>query len=69
MTKIMTNSIFRLILTSLFLSVIFISCNKDEVIETQSPGITFGEESGVYTVKTGRSITITPTVSNATNPK
>lgn len=60
-------SIFKWILI-LTISSIVISCNKDNEIETISPSITFDEESGIYTVKAGKSITITPKVDNAVKP-
>ena len=52
------------ILESLFISVIvvmFSSCNIDEDITTiLPPKITLDSENGIYTVKTGREITIAP---------
>lgn len=47
-----------------------ISCNKDDVIEenvAQAPVITLDSESGIYTVKVGHELTITPTVEHAEN--
>ena len=44
------------------------ACNKDEVIlddRDHAPVITLDSESGVYTVKTGRELTIAPTVEYA----
>ena len=41
------------------------ACNKDEVIlddRDHAPVITLDSESGVYTVKTDRELTIAPTV-------
>jgi hypothetical protein len=69
MIKMTINSICKWLLVIAVLSFTVTSCNKDEVIETKSPSITFDEESGIYTVKVGKSITITPTVKDATNPK
>ncbi|MCI1681735.1 MAG: cell surface protein [Bacteroides sp.] len=50
-----------------FLIFIASSCNKDDVIEqdiTQKPVITLDSETGIYTVKVGKTLTITPTVEN-----
>ena len=47
------------------------ACNKDEVIlddRDHAPVITLDSESGVYTVKTGRELTIAPTVEYAEAP-
>lgn len=44
------------------------SCNKDDVIEediAQKPIITLDSETGIYTLKIGRTLTITPTVEHA----
>ncbi len=44
------------------------SCNKDDEIEediAQKPVITLDSETGVYTLKVGRTLTITPTVEHA----
>lgn len=44
------------------------ACNKDEVIETQAktaPVITLDSETAIYTVKTGRELTVNPTYKNA----
>lgn len=49
-------------------SAIVISCNKDDEIEVIGPSITFDEESGIYTVKAGKSITITPVIDHAVKP-
>ncbi len=69
MIEMTINPIYKWLLIIAVLSFTVTSCNKDEVIETKSPSITFDEESGVYTVKVGKSITITPTVKDATNAK
>jgi hypothetical protein len=51
----------------MILPLLLSSCNKDEVIEASAsnPVITFDSATGVYTVKSGRTITIEPTVTNA----
>jgi hypothetical protein len=52
----------------LILSVTVISCNKDGVIESENigkPVITFDNKTGIYTVKTGHQLVITPQVTNA----
>lgn len=44
------------------------SCNKDDVIEVDSqtaPRITLDSENAVYTIKSGRELTISPTYENA----
>lgn len=46
------------------------SCNKDNVIEEtvpQLPVITLDSDTGIYTVKVGRELTIAPTVEHADN--
>jgi len=68
MTKTISNSIFKWVSLFIIISFFAISCNKDDVMETTSPTITFNEESGIYTVKIGQEITITPTVTDATKP-
>lgn len=60
----MLSRIGMLLIAACFLS----SCNKDDVIEediTQKPVITLDSETGVYTLKAGRTLTITPTVEHA----
>lgn len=55
--------IFRLLLFALILVVT--SCNKDDVIEMevlQPPIIALDNETGIYTVKVGHELTISPTV-------
>lgn len=48
------------------------SCNKDEDItapDAVKPQITFDNGSGIYQVKVAKQLTITPTVSDAVNPR
>lgn len=48
------------------------ACNKDDVIEDtvgKAPIITLDSEDGIYTVKTGKTLTISPDVENATDAK
>lgn len=56
---------FFLLLFTLVLTLT--SCNKDDVIEDSSlrPEIILDSDTGVYTVKTGCELTISPTVENA----
>lgn len=68
MTKAVYKSIYKWIAILAIFSFSITSCNKDEAIETISPSITFDEESGIYTVKIGEAITITPKVADATKP-
>ena len=52
----------------LFLLLITASCNKDDVIEDltgKAPVITLDSEDGIYTVKIGRELTISPDVEYA----
>lgn len=54
----------------LFLLCLFVSCNKDEEITeeiTLAPHVILDSETGIYTVKTGRELTISPEVENADN--
>ncbi|MDO5527139.1 MAG: PKD-like domain-containing protein [Prevotella sp.] len=55
-------------LASLFLCLSFCGCNKDELIADGSqsaPSIVFDDESGgIYTVKTGRELTVSPVFKN-----
>lgn len=47
-----------------FVLLLFASCNKDEVITEEIdhiPVIELDSETGIYTIKTGRELTITPT--------
>lgn len=58
---------YRIVLISWIL-ISLISCNKDDVIEenvAQRPVITLDSESGIYTVKVGNELAITPTVEHA----
>ncbi len=53
---------------AVFAALLTTACNKDEVIlddRDHAPVITLDSESGVYTVKTGRELTIAPTVEYA----
>lgn len=50
------------------LTLLFTSCNKDDVIEdptSKSPVITLDNETGIYSVKIGHELSITPEVRNA----
>lgn len=50
------------------LSVCFVSCNRDGVIEVEThpaPTIEFDNPTGVYTVKAGRELTISPVYTHA----
>lgn len=49
------------------LAVATASCNKNEVITAQKPAITLDNPDGIYTVKTGQPLTITPAYTNATD--
>lgn len=52
----------------MFAALLTTACNKDEVIlddRDHAPVITLDSESGVYTVKMGRELTIAPTVEYA----
>ena len=53
-------------LSAIIALAILSACNKDGVIaeEDLTPVITLDEQSGVYVVKAGRSITVTPSVKN-----
>lgn len=54
----------------LFLLCSFASCNKDDEITEErllAPTILLDSETGIYTVKTGRELTISPDVENADN--
>jgi hypothetical protein len=56
----------------LAVTIIMSACNKDNYIEDESarkPVITFDNADGVYSVKRGNTLTITPTVSNAEGAK
>lgn len=64
------NRKYRICLTSvLMLLSLICSCNKDDVVEdivtSLPPKITLDSETGVYTVKIGREVTISPTIENA----
>lgn len=53
---------------AVFAALLTTACNKDEVIlddRDHTPVITLDSESGVYTVKMGRELTIAPTVEYA----
>lgn len=61
---------FKLTLTIFAFSFLFISCNKDNVITEdvgQLPEIELDSETGIYSIKTGRELTIAPTYKNADN--
>jgi hypothetical protein len=52
----------------LLMSLLLVSCNKDGVIEVEGkPTITLDSETGIYRVKVGNVLTISPQVSNKTN--
>lgn len=56
----------RLLFFTLLASMFCIACNKDEVITVKPlPVITLDDEDGVYSVKCGKSITLTASVTNA----
>ncbi len=64
----MPYKIFNCVLILLLFT--FSACNKDKVIEeeiAQKPIITLDSETGVYSVKIGKEITISPTVEYADN--
>lgn len=64
----MQNKLFQFLLSILF-SIVLFSCNKDDVIEqtAQKPEISLDSESGVYTVKAGKDLLLTPIVINDQN--
>lgn len=67
----MKSNIFYLLLSFLCLSCFF-ACNTDNDLSApdRSPiTISFDNESGVYELKTGLQLTITPIVANAVNPR
>jgi hypothetical protein len=54
----------------LFFLLFLISCNKDDEITEKipiAPHITLDSETGIYTVKVGRTLTLSPQVENAEN--
>lgn len=54
----------------LFLLCFFVSCNKDDEITEERPlvpHILLDSETGIYTIKSGRELTISPEVENADN--
>ena len=58
-------ALFGLLLTS------FAACNRDGVIEADAspaPVIALDSETGVYTVKAGRELTISPVTNTPTTP-
>lgn len=58
------HSIFKI----LAFAILFASCNKDDVITTvtkQVPVINLDSDTGIYTIKVGRELTIAPTYENA----
>ena len=56
----------KLLATAALLAVICLACNKDEVISVAGkPEITLDSETGVYTVKVGAELIISPTYKNA----
>ena len=56
----------RLLILAIFAISLLASCNKDDVITTKPlPVITLDDEDGVYTLKQGATLTITPTVTDA----
>ena len=62
---------FYLLLSFLCLNSLF-ACNtdKDLMAPDRSPiSVSFDNESGVYELKTGRQLTVTPIVANAVNPR
>lgn len=62
--------LYHLFLIPLVLLFFFSSCNKDEQVEIDqpmTPQITLDSETGIYTVKVGRELTIAPTVQYAEN--
>lgn len=60
--------IFPATVVALLGFVLLSSCGKDKTYEVSKPIITFGNGTGVYEVKVGRDITITPRVEAAENP-
>ncbi len=57
--------------SAIFAGAVTVSCNKDDVIEqseaTKAPEIKIDNETGIYTVTKGRSLTISPTYVNCSN--
>lgn len=66
------NSLLSLSGMLLMVLCLLLSCNKDEDIvapETKVPQVAFENGTGVYSVKVMKSVTVTPTVIDAVNPK
>ena len=68
----MKNHSYRLRLTDFvivaLMAITFVSCNKDDVIEDftgKAPVITLDSEDGIYTVKVGQELSISPDVEYA----
>lgn len=61
-------NIFSALVFAIFGCLALSSCSKDKTIEVSKPKITFDNGTGVYEVKVGRDITITPIVEVAENP-
>lgn len=55
----------QLAITIIFILVALTSCNKDEDLVIQgNPQIELDSETGIYTVKIGRTVTVSPTYKN-----
>lgn len=55
----------KILLFILLATALCVACNKDNVITADVPVITFEDDSNVYALKYGESLTLTPTVKNA----
>ena len=55
----------KILLFILLATALCVACNKDNVITADVPVITLEDDSNVYALKYGESLTLTPTVKNA----
>ena len=58
-------SYFAMVTLALVAGMTIASCNKDDTISLDKPTITLDSESGVYEVRAGNSLTISPRYGNA----
>lgn len=64
-----TSQMNKFLLTLCFIFIALTSCNKDDNLYDNNglPSVEFDSETGIYTVKLGRSLTITPEYKNVNN--